>query len=624
MATDTVSDTPAEIRFDNWTLRGQPRELLHDGVRVRLQEQPLEILEELLSHPGQVVTREHLIAVLWPKRIVDYDSALNAAVRRLRAALGDEADTPRYIETIPRHGYRFIGTVSQPMSAEVAAPEPAPPAVRAPASLPKFTWVAAATLMLAAGLGAIVWFLSPDRSNISAERASSAQGAVRAIAVLPFVDLSVEQDQQYFSDGLTEELISQLAVELPLRVIARTSSFSFKGENVDIATVARKLGVTHVLEGSVRKSGDQVRITAQLIDAATSSHLWSQTYDRKLDDFLKVQDEIAQSVASALQVALSARKPSAMSHDARVFEDLFWARFFFQRRAPGDLERAREHYEGVIAIDPQFAPAWAGLAGVYWIGIATRELSLEIGREKVREAAQRALQLDPGLAEAHLRMANYFASTGDHAAAAEHHRYALAAEPNNPLVISFAASAAAEDDRFDEAIELQRRAVAADPRSAFSRDTLASFLYLSGRFEEARTEWLQVLEINPAALPEGLGLALIQTGRFDEALEVIERLPEGEPRIQGLALVYYALGRKSEADAALKQLIATANHPILIAEVCAYRGEIDAAFEWLEKDSQRPSVSGPLEDPHWVKRSSPLLKSLHADARWSAWAEPRR
>jgi TolB-like protein/DNA-binding winged helix-turn-helix (wHTH) protein/thioredoxin-like negative regulator of GroEL len=610
-------DTTAEIRFDNWTLHGQPRELLQDGVRVRLQEQPLQILEELLAHPGQVVTREQLIALLWPKRIVDYDSALNAAVRRLRAALGDEAETPRYIETIPRHGYRFIGTVLPPETAPAVASEAAPsPPRRSPAVRLWPVWVALAV----ATFGAVIWSVRHDDST--AVRATP-QRAAQAIAVLPFVDLSAEQDQQYFSDGLTEELISRLAAELPLRVIARTSSFSFKGQTTDIATVARKLGVTHVLEGSVRKSGDQVRITAQLIDATSSSHLWTQSYDRKLVDFLQVQDEIAQSVASALQVALSAPRSSAMPRDARVYEQLFHGRFFFQRRGPGDLERAREYYERAIAIDAGFAPAWAGLAGVHWISIATGAISPEAGRDKVREAAQRALQLDPGLAEAHLRMANYFASLGNGPAADEQMRQAAAAEPNNPLVLGFAASAAAEGDRFDEAIELQRRAVAADPWSAFTRSALASFLYLAGRFEEARAEWLQVLEISPGPPPEDFGLALIQAERFDEALKTIGTLPDGAARKQQLALVYHALGRKSEADAALKDLIATSREAFAIAEVCAYRGEIDAAFEWLRLDRLKDATQGPFPLPHWIKRKSPFLESLHADARWDAWDAPR-
>lgn len=604
-------DTTAEIRFDNWTLRGQPRELLHDGVRVRLQEQPLQILEELLAHPGQVVTREHLIALLWPKRIVDYDSALNAAVRRLRAALGDEAETPRYIETLPRHGYRFIGTL------QVASAAPgSPPWRRMPA------WVAIAALGLVAGIGAIVWSVGRDPSTVRAGRASP-QTAARAIAVLPFVDLSAEQDQQYFSDGLTEELISHLAAELPLRVIARTSSFSFKGGNADIATVARTLGVSHVLEGSVRKSGDQVRITAQLIDAATSSHLWTQTYDRKLDDFVKVQDEIAQSVASALQVALSAPQAAVKVTDARVYEHLFRARFFFQRRAPGDLERSREYYERAIAIDPAFAPAWAGLAGVHWISIASQAISLEEGREKVREAAQRALQLDPRLAEAHLRMANYFGSIGNRTAAEEHARQATAAEPNNPLVMAFAASDAAEGGRLDEAIDIERRAVATDPLSPNSRSSLAGFLYLAGRFEEARTEWLQVLEINPVPPPEDFGLVLIQARRFDEALAHIATLPAGPVRAQQLALVYHALARKAEADAALQELTATSRDPFPIAEVYAYRGEIDAAFQWLEQEAREPDRDGPLQPQHWIRRKSPFLDPLHSDPRWSAWASPR-
>jgi Predicted integral membrane protein len=604
----TIMQTTAEIRFDDWTLRGQPRELLHDGMRVRLQEQPLQILEELLAHPGQVVTREHLIALLWPKRIVDYDTALNAAVRRLRAALGDEAETPRYIETIPRHGYRFIGNVLPPEVAAVAAVE------ASPASRLRRSWLAVAAVGLVAVIGTIVWSLNHERV---------APQSRLALAVLPFVDLSAEQDQQYFSDGLTEELISHLAAQLPLRVIARTSSFSFKAENLDIATVADRLGVSHVLEGSVRKSGDQVRITAQLIDAATSSHLWTQTYDRKLDDVVKVQDEIAQSVASALRVELSTHQTSPTLHDARVYEHLFRARSFFQRRGPGDLGRARDSYERAIAIDPDFAPAWAGLAGVHWISIATQATTLEVGREQVRAAAQRALQLDPNLAEAHLRMANYFASIGNEAASWEEMHKAIAAEPNNPFVIAFAASAAAADDRLDEAIELQRRAVADDPLSAVSRSALASFLYMAGRFEEARTEWLKALEISPMPLPEELGLALIHTGRLDEALAVIKTMPEGAARTQELALVYHALGRKTEADAALKDLVETSSDAFLIAEVCAFRGEVDAAFEWLRRDDLKNAIERPFQTPHWIKRRSPFLKALHADARWSDWAAPR-
>jgi tetratricopeptide (TPR) repeat protein len=329
-------------------------------------------------------------------------------------------------------------------------------------------------------------------------------------------------------------------------------------------------------------------------------------------------------VAGALQVELSAHSSSPPLHDARVYEHLFQARFFFQRRAPGDLERARMSYEQAIAIDPDFAPAWAGLAGVHWISIASEELPLAVGREKVRAAALRALHLDPNLAEAHLRMANYFASLGDEAAAWAEMRKATAAEPNNPLVIGFMASAAAADDRLDEAIELQRRAVAADPLSAASRNELASFLYIAGRFEEARTEWLKALEINPVPPPEDLGRALIQTGRFDEALAVIENMPEGAVRTQQLALVYHALGRKTEADTALQDLIAISRDPFLMAEVCAYRGEIDAAFEWLQLDDRQNENTRPFQFPHWLKRKSPFLKSLQSDARWSAWAAPRR
>ena len=305
-----------DIGFDGWILRRQSGEVLKDGKTIRLQDQPLHILEELLAHPGEVVTREQLIARLWPKGVVDFDTALNAAVRRLRAALGDEAEKPRYIETLPRRGYRFIGTVVSP-----SVPDPGGGPSRR-----QWQWLTVAALLLVLGIGAIVWYA--QNQEVAApvpESRPSPQAAIKSIAVLPFVDLSPERDQQYFSDGLSEELLNLLAQTRELRVIARTSSFSFKGESVDIATVAKKLNVTHVVEGSVRKSGDRVRITAQLIDAATSSHLWSQTYDRELDDIFEIQTDIAASVANALQVALGDNNGPSAPGNAQAYERLLRA-----------------------------------------------------------------------------------------------------------------------------------------------------------------------------------------------------------------------------------------------------------------------------------------------------------
>ena len=435
--------------------------------------------------------------------------------------------------------------------------------------------------------------------------------------MLPFLDLSAAQDQQYFSDGLTEELITHLAQTLPLRVTARTSSFSFKGQPVDIATVARKLQVTHVLEGSVRRSGDQVRITAQLIDTATSSHLWSQNYDRKLDDFLRVQDEIATAVAGALQVALTAGV--APVEDARLYEYLFRGRFFFQRREPGDLERAAENYRQAVALDPGFARGWAGLASVYWIEAVTGTVAPQTGLQRVYEAAERALKLDPNLAEAHIRMGNYMSASGNSSAATEHLRLASTLEPSNPLVIAFAAGDAAEEDRLDEAIELSRRAVAADPLSVTSRGHLASSLYLVGRFEESQAEWLEAEKISPMQARQGRCPVLVATGKFNETLELMHNEPTSVARAQCLALAYHGLGRKAQAETALGALIESYgdSDPLLVAEVYAYRGQADEAFKWLQKNDEKYSSHPNLgirrsHGSSIVRRSSSRCSRTHA------------
>jgi TolB-like protein len=549
-------------------------------------------------------------------------------VRRLRAALGDEAETPRYIETIPRHGYRFIGTILPPVvpDSPTVAPEQNPANEVPPAAKPQVRariWGAVAAIACAVIVGIIVWNVRPERATPSAPQAvREARVVVKSIAVLPFLDLSETQDQQYFSDGLTEELITHLAQTLPLRVTARTSSFSFKDQPVDIATVARKLQVTHVLEGSVRKSGDQVRITAQLIDATTSSHLWSQSYDRRLDDFLKVQDEIATAVAASLQVALTA-SVAHPSEDPRLYEHLFRGRFFFQRRDPGDLERAETNYRQAVELDPTFARGWAGLASVYWIEAVTRTVAPQKGLQRVYEAADRALKLDPNVAEAHVRMANYLSASGNSPAADQQMRLAAKLEPNNPLVIAFVSDEAAEAGRLDEAIEQLRSAVAADPLSTISRSYLANTLYLAGRVEESLAEWREVEKISPLQGRQGLCPVLVATGKFNEALEMMKNEPASVARAQCVALAYHALGGKAQADNALAELIESYgdSDPLMVGEVYAYRGQADEAFKWLEKNDEKyrshPNLGNP-KNP-WILNHSPFFKPLRQDPRWEAW-----
>ena len=303
-----------EIRFDGWTVNFDSGEITRDGNTHRLQDQPLQILEELVSRPGEVVTREHLIARLWPKGVVEFDTGLNSAMRKLRIALGDDADTPRYIETLPRKGYRFIGRIEEDTP---TAGIPTLPAQYVPTSFETGTIIgrrasdrSAPIKRMAAGVGSILaalvlavvaWHLPGRLFQVDA-----VVEELPTIVVLPLVDMSVDQSEQSLCDGLTEELSNWLAHIPTLRVVARTSAFSFKGKNLDIRKIAAALGATHVLEGSLRRSGDQLRITTQLIAAEDGIHLWSRSFDLPIGDIFQIEDTVSRAVAEALHLTLSA------------------------------------------------------------------------------------------------------------------------------------------------------------------------------------------------------------------------------------------------------------------------------------------------------------------------------
>jgi TolB-like protein/Tfp pilus assembly protein PilF len=562
--------------------------------------------------------------------VVDFDTALNSTVRRLRAALGDDADTPRYIETVPRRGYRFIGslealTIVEPTHAGSAPPEPVLEPIVVPANETVPGWDGGAragllAVLLTALIGTTAWIWNArqhDAANVPATSASTPAVAT-SIAVLPFLNLSSEQDQQYFADGLTEEVLNLLAQTRTLRVIARTSSFSFRDQKVDIATVARKLKVTHVLEGSVRKSGRRVRITAQLIDTATSGHVWSQTYDRALDDPFDVQMEIASSVAGALRVALKSNGATGgaatVSGNAEAHELFLRGRFFLLRRGSGDVTRAQEYYERAVTIDPRFARAWAGLASAHWLQIVTNQAPPEQRLEELRKAAEHALSLDPNLAEAHIRLANHAWFKGDTATGDAHMRKAADVEPNSSLVLTFMASEAGSRGRFGEAIELERRAIETDPLSVAYHGNLADYLYLNGQWAEAKAAEQGAIEVDPSFIPEVTIHILVLEQRYEAALTLAQNVPPGFEQDRFLALAYSGLGRRAEADLALKKMIdaAEGNDPTEIAEVYALRGDTERAFEWLHKSDSKG---------YW-RRYSPYLKELHNDPRWAAWVTP--
>ena len=382
----------------------------------------------------------------------------------------------------------------------------------------------------------------------------------------------------------------------------------------------------HLLEGTVWREGRRVRVTAQLIDASSGSHLWSAAYERDLDDVFAVQREIATGVADALETRLANRTgpENALPVDAVAHEDFLRGQFFYHRRAPGDLDRALHYYERSAGRDPKYARAWAGVAAITCIQTEIGDTPLESGLPRLLEAATKSVALDPRMAAGHLRLGCYYRLVGERRRAEHHNARAFRLEPANPLTIGIQAGLAAERGQFDEAIALQRRIVAADPLSATYINHLGGYLFAAGRLEEARMQFLRAHELSPEFGVDLLAQSLVLLRKLDAALTFVEQLGPGPDRDEGLALVYHALGRTADADAALTRLaaISATADPFRLAEVHAYRGNADEAFAWLEL-AARPidSRSGvlPAARQLWEMRASPILAPLHADSRWASW-----
>jgi len=455
-------------------------------------------------------------------------------------------------------------------------------------------------------------------ASVASPSASIAPAAVTAndnsIAVLPFVNMSSDKEQDYFSDGLSEELLNLLAQVPQLRVIARTSSFSFKGKEVDVATIAKTLNVANMLEGSVRKSGDTLRITAQLIRASDSSHLWSQTYDRPLTDVFKVQDEIAAAVVSELKIKLLAAAPKAKATDPQAYALYLRARES-SRYDVKSIEQAIALYKQALAIDQSYAPAWDGLADAYYNQIDFSVIPTDQGLPLARDAINQALKNDPGYAPAYARAAMLAgALEGDLAAAAQYLEQGLALDPVNLDLIGSAVKITRRLGQLDQSIALAEYAAARDPVSVAGHENLANAYFLAGRLDEALDEFQKALALSPESgiLREELGETLLLKGDAQAALAEFQQEPEDTWRLLGLSMAYQALGRKAESDASLDELIGkyaqTMSYPIAYA--LAYRGEADRAFEWLDKAVKYRDPALGLIAVHQ------MLNSLHSDPRW--------
>ncbi len=607
--------------------------LLRDGDRVPLTPKGFDVLAYLVEHMGRVVTQDEILEALWPETYVNPE-VLRKNIQEIRKALGDRSDNPEFVETLPKRGYRFVASVtdksgveppelatSLPIEEQATGETVEAEATRLElesSSRKRMLWTLGIMLVLAVvAMAAIGAYFRPARS---AANASSLNNA--SIAVLPFADMSPAKDQEYFSDGLAEQLINDLAKVSGLKVVGRSSAFQFRGKNEDLRDVGRKLGVANVLEGSVRREGNHVRITAELTKADDGFQLWSQSYDRETKDIFAVQDEIARAATEALRLKLLGTNGQPVASTLRsanpeAYEAYLQAEYFSGRgQSKEELDKALAYTDKAIKLDEKYAPAWALRASVQ---NAMAEVALTDpteGFRKARNDAERAIALDPTLASAYLALARtQIFCDWDWDAADTSLTKAAALEPGSVEIFRIRSYRSRVLGNLDQAVRLYEQAVALDPLRTNSYSGLAYLLYVGGRYEEAQAALKKALDLNPQAafVHLTLGKILIAEGKPQQALAEIEKEPLEWGKFTGQALVYHAVGREQDSNAALATLIAKykSGAAYQIAQVYAYRRESDKSLEWLDRAYEQ-------RDPGLTEiNSDPLFTNLHHDARYT-------
>jgi TolB-like protein/DNA-binding winged helix-turn-helix (wHTH) protein/Tfp pilus assembly protein PilF len=599
---------PRFYRFGTFQLDVRSGELRRGGVKLRLPGQSFQVLVRLLQRPGEVVTRDELRQLLWPAdTFVDFDEGLNAAVKKLRAALGDSAENPRFVETLPRRGYRFLCPV-----ATVSAP-PEVTAVVAPGKRSWLRWAVAFLLVAAAASAATVLWV----------RRSARAAPIRSIAVLPLRNLSNDPQEEYFSEGLTDELITRLASLQGLRVISLTSVMQYKDTRKPLAQIARELNVDAVVEGSVMRSGGRVRITAQLIEAASDRHLWAHSYEREPRDVLALQNEVTRDIADNIRLSLDPaaqqRLAAAPPLDPQAHEDYLRGRYYWSRRRGDDVNTAIRYFEQAIALDPNYARAYAGLADSYAMLGAYAVLPQEEVIPKARAAALKALELDENLPEAHTSLAviaqNY---DWDWPTAEREYRRAIELDPNYATAHHWYAEFLANQGRFDEAFAEIERARQLDPLSLIILSDRGAILYYARQYDRSIEQFRAVLAQDPD-FPRALMVVYpcIEAGKFDEALAELAkwRRPDEQPwRLNGLVLIYARSGRRAQAERVVRELEQMnrrqpLNPGVLITTYVAV-GRKREAFALLQR----------AYDEHWAPLNSlkvnPFFDPLRGDPRF--------
>lgn len=630
--------------FGPYSLDPAERLILRDGEPLPLTPKVFDTLLCLVRNRGRLLTKDQLLKEIWPDTFVE-EVNLAVNISTLRKAFGEGPQDGRYIATIPGSGYRFVADVreipNRPSedanskagihSTEVPrensslpereAKQPGHPQTTSangftPAKRRNWRFAIAAAIVLLL-IVAITGYFSFARKKTN----SPVVGAP-SIAVLPFADLSPGKDQEYFSDGLADELICDLAKVPGMRVIARSSSFQFKGKNEDPRVIGEKLGVADVLEGSVQRDGDRIRVMAELIKTDDGFQLWSESYDRQISDIFTIQDEIARATTAALKVKLfnsSAALPARpRGTNAEAYQAYLQAQYFFQRNADeGNEKKALSYVEQAVKLDPNYAPAWALRSLILAsLAIGTSSESEQLFRD-ARQAANRAIALDPDLAAGYVQIGwvQVF-NDWDWEGARISLEKAAQLQPGSFPVLRYMSYLYQIRGQLDEAIAVQKEAIATDPLRARSYLFFGYQLYCAGRYQEADAAVRNALELN-AQLPTAhtdQGQILLAEGRPQEALAQIEQEPSEDSKLFGEVLAYYSLGHFDKSDAALKRLIAMRQKEwaFQIAQLYAYRGESDKAFEWLERAYQQH------DNGLTMLKTDPKLKTLRQDPRYAA------
>jgi TolB-like protein/DNA-binding winged helix-turn-helix (wHTH) protein/Tfp pilus assembly protein PilF len=616
---------PRRLCFDVFELDTRAGELRKRGVKLRLHGQPLQVLAALLNRAGDVVTRDQLRAEIWTDdTFVDFDHSLHNAVARVREVLGDSVDSPRYIETLPRRGYRFIAPVTGVEIQPVGLAIQSGPSNKAPDGVrPSRLRVALAfTLVVLVAVGSALWLVR------MANNRTAAAPRLRSIAVLPLENLSGDPSEEFFVDGVTDQLITDLAKVGSLRVISRTSVMRYKGTRKGLPEIARELNVDAIVEGSVIRSGQRVRVTAQLIQAPTDQHLWAETYDRDLGDILKLQGEVADAIAGQVRAHLTPTE-QALIRRAHVvnpgaYDAYLKGRLYFvnEYTKPDSLKKAQRYFEESIQKDPNFALAYAGLADTYVYLAFAEALQKDQAYRSAKQALAKALELDDSIGEAYdtLGLLSFEFDWDWNAADREFNR-AIALAPSYSC---------AHEDRAIFLAFIGRRAEAL---AELAKIDQLDYGFSAGHTESATYYELQdypnLIESSRRGLlfdPNdwfqhfNLGVGYEGTGKVQEAISEYQKAMEisGNSRSAvALAHAYSAVGKRAEAEKILhdleRKLKQTSASPYTMATIYAGLGENDKAFEFLEKAYLEKSL-----DISWSLKSDLLFDSLRPDPRFQS------